>query len=130
MIKVIAIDGTFLRSKYGKVLLSAMAQDAENHIFLVAFCVVNKECDASYEYFFQNMRSFVDDIDELCIISDRHPNIRKMVSRIYLASHYGCCMRHLGENIQNNFNNSKVESHLYKASKAYDICEFNDISIK
>ncbi|KAH0661531.1 hypothetical protein KY284_026462 [Solanum tuberosum] len=97
MRKVIAVDGTFLRSKYEGVLLSAVAQDAENHIFPVAFCVVDKECDASYEYFFQNMRSFVDDTDELCIISDRHPSIRKM-----------------------------VVTHFYKAAKAYDICEFND----
>ncbi|KAH0696429.1 hypothetical protein KY290_013792 [Solanum tuberosum] len=126
MRKVIAIDGTFLRSKYEGVLLSAVAQDAENHIFSVAFCVVDKECDVSYEYFFQNIRSFVDDIDELCIISNRHPSIQKMVSTIYLASHYGCCMRHLRENIRNNFHNSKVVTHFYKATKAYDKCEFND----
>ncbi|XP_015054787.1 uncharacterized protein LOC107001141 [Solanum pennellii] len=126
MTKVIAIDGTFLRSKYGGILLSAVAQNAKNHIFPVAFYIVDKECDASYEYFFQNMRSFVDVTDELCIISDRHPSIRKKVLRIYPASHYGCCMRHLGENIRNNFHNSKVVSHFYKAAKAYDICEFND----
>ncbi|KAH0738892.1 hypothetical protein KY290_037597 [Solanum tuberosum] len=36
MRKVIAVDGTFLRSKYEGVLLSAVAQDAENHIFPVA----------------------------------------------------------------------------------------------
>ena len=89
-----------------------MAQDAENHIFSMAFCVVDKECDASYEYFFQNMRSFLDDTDELCIISDRHPSIQKMVSTIYTSSHYGCYMRHLGEIIRNNFHNSKVVSHL------------------
>ena len=49
MKKLIVVDGTFLRSKYGGVLLSAVAQDVENHIFPVAFCVVGKECDASYE---------------------------------------------------------------------------------
>ena len=126
MRKVIAVDGTFLRSKYGGVLLLAVAQHAANHIFPVAFCVVDKKCDASYEYFFQNMRSFVYDTNKLCIISYRHPSIRKMVSKIYLASHYGCCMRHLGKNIRNNFHNSKVVSHFYKAAKVYDICEFND----
>ncbi|XP_049414757.1 uncharacterized protein LOC125877535 [Solanum stenotomum] len=126
MRKVIAVDGTFLRSKYEGVLLSAVAQDAENHIFSVAFCVVDKKCNVSYEYFFQNMRSFVDDIDELCIISDRHPSIRKMISIIYPASHYGCYMRYLGENIQNNFHNSKVVTHFYKAAKAYNRCGFND----
>ena len=99
MRKVITVDVTFLRSKYEGVLLSTVAQDAENHIFSVAFCVVDKECDASYEYFFQNMRSFLDDTDELCIISDRYPIIQKMVLRIYPTSHYGSCMIHLGKNI-------------------------------
>ncbi|KAG5621078.1 hypothetical protein H5410_006296 [Solanum commersonii] len=56
----------------------------------------------------------------------RYPSIRKMVSTIYLASHYGCCMRHLRENIRNNFHNSKVVTHFYKATRAYDKCEFND----
>uniref|UniRef100_M1DG38 Mutator-like transposase n=1 Tax=Solanum tuberosum TaxID=4113 RepID=M1DG38_SOLTU len=35
-------------------------------------------------------------------------------------------MRHLGENIRDNFHNSKVVTHFYKAAKAYDRCEFND----
>lgn len=81
--KVIAVDGTFLRSKYGGVLLPAVAQDAENHISSVAFCVVDSECDASYRYFFEQLRSFVLDTPELCIISDRHQSIRKMVSIVF-----------------------------------------------
>ena len=51
MKKLIVVDGTFLRSKYGGVLLSAVAQDAENYILPVAFCVVDKECDASCDLF-------------------------------------------------------------------------------
>ena len=117
MRKVIVVDDSFLMSEYRGVLLSAVAQDVENHIFPMVFCAVGKEFDASYEYFSQNMRSFVDDVDDLCIISDRHPSIQKMITRIYPASHYGC-MRHLGENIRNNFYNSKVVSHFYKAAKA------------
>ncbi|KAH0696353.1 hypothetical protein KY290_013721 [Solanum tuberosum] len=49
-----------------------------------------------------------------------------MVLTIYPASHYGCCIRHLGENIRNYFHSSKVVSHLYKAAKANDRCEFKD----
>ena len=48
-----------------------------------------------------------------------------MVSIIYPVSH-GCCMRHLGKNNRNKFQNSKVVSHFYNAAKAYDICEFNN----
>ncbi|KAH0709814.1 hypothetical protein KY284_011241 [Solanum tuberosum] len=73
MRKVIVVDGTFLRSNYERVLLSVVAQDAENHIFL-------------------------------------------------------CCGQgiHLEENIRNNFHNSKVVTHFYKAAKTNNRCEFND----
>lgn len=72
------------------------------------------------------MRSYIDDTEELCIISDRHPSIRKMVSSVFPASHYGCCMRHLGENIRDNFHNSKVVTQFYQSTKAYDRVEFYD----
>ncbi|XP_059292330.1 uncharacterized protein LOC132045765 [Lycium ferocissimum] len=125
MRRVIAVDGTFLKSKYERVLLSAVAQDTENHVFPMAFCVVDKECDASYK-FFEQMRSFVDDTKELCIISDRHPSIKKAVSIVFPLSHYGCCMKHLGENLRTTFHNTKVVSQFYKAAKSYNIDEFND----
>ena len=43
MRNVIVVDGIFLRSKYGGFVLLMVAQDAENHIFLVALYVVDKE---------------------------------------------------------------------------------------
>ena len=79
---------------------------------------------------FDNMRSFVDDTDELCIISDGHPCIQKMVSRIYPASQYGCCMRYLRENIKNNFHNSKVVSHFNKEERRTIYVSSMTISIK
>ncbi|XP_055822154.1 uncharacterized protein LOC129890678 [Solanum dulcamara] len=124
--KVIAMNGTFLNSKYGGVLLSAVAQDAEDHIFSMSFCVADTECDASYRYFFEQISNFVDDTPELCIISDRNPSIKKMVEIVFPLSHYGCCMRHLGENIRNYIHNGKVVYHFYKAAKAYSVDEFND----
>ncbi|XP_047264124.1 uncharacterized protein LOC124896585 [Capsicum annuum] len=61
MKKVISIDGTHLYEKYGGVLLSAVAQDTKNHIFPIAFCVVDKENDASWTFFFQKLKSIIED---------------------------------------------------------------------
>ena len=52
--KGIAVDGTFLRRRYNGVLLAVVAQDVENHLFSVAFCVADKECNASYGFFLNN----------------------------------------------------------------------------
>ncbi|KAH0712424.1 hypothetical protein KY289_008383 [Solanum tuberosum] len=48
------------------------------------------------------------------------------VDGTFLRTHYGCCMRHLGENIRNNFHNASVVYHFYKAAKAYNIDVFSD----
>lgn len=126
MRKFIVVDEIFLKRKYKGVLLLVMAQDAECHIILMDFCVANKECDTSYQYFFKQMRNYVDDIVELCIIFGSHPSIRKMVSIIYASAYYGCYMRHLGKNIRNNYHNSNVMSHIYKAAEVYNRVEFFD----
>ncbi|XP_059310813.1 uncharacterized protein LOC132062214 [Lycium ferocissimum] len=124
--KVLAVDGTHLFGKYGGVLLSAVALDTENHIFPLAFCVVNSEGDASYQYFFEQLLEIVPNTNELCIISDRHPSIKKAVSKIYTEAHYGACMRHLGESIRKNFHCGDWMHHFYDAAKAYRRDEFND----
>ncbi|XP_015166244.1 uncharacterized protein [Solanum tuberosum] len=126
MRKVLAVDGTFLRGRYDGVLLSAVAQDTENHVFPVAFCVVDKECDAAYEYFFEKLLDIVPDTSELCIISDRHPSIEKTLSKFYSEAYHGCCTRHLGENARKNFHCGAFLGHYYHATKAYRRDVFHD----
>ncbi|PHU14279.1 hypothetical protein BC332_15484 [Capsicum chinense] len=75
MRKVIVVDGTYLYGKYEGVLLSMVAQDTENHIYPIAFCIVDKENDASWMFFFKKLKSIVVDGPDLCFISDRHKSI-------------------------------------------------------
>ncbi|KAF3635467.1 putative BURP domain-containing protein 17-like [Capsicum annuum] len=72
MRKVVAVDGTHLLGKYKGVLLSVVTQDTQNHIYPLAYCVVDKENDESWGFFFEKLKAFVVDEPELCIISDRH----------------------------------------------------------
>ncbi|XP_016549549.1 uncharacterized protein LOC107849499 [Capsicum annuum] len=82
MRKVIAVDDTHLYGKYEGMLLSAVAQDTENHIFPIAFCVVDKENDTSWTFFFQKLKFIVEDEPDLCVISDRHISIANAFSRV------------------------------------------------
>ncbi|XP_047259377.1 uncharacterized protein LOC124891836 [Capsicum annuum] len=47
MRKVVAIDGTHLSGKYKGMLLFVVAQDTQNHIYPLAYYVMDKENDAS-----------------------------------------------------------------------------------
>nr|XP_033513711.1 uncharacterized protein LOC117278355 [Nicotiana tomentosiformis] len=126
MRKVIAVDGIFLTGKYRGVLLSVVAQDSKNHIFSVAFCVVDKECDAAYEYLYEQLSSIHPESIELCINSDRNISIANGISKFYPQAHHGFCMRHLAENIHKNFHCGDFLYHYYSAAKAYRIDDFND----
>ncbi|PHT99448.1 Aconitate hydratase 2, mitochondrial [Capsicum chinense] len=126
MTKVITVDGTHLYEKYGGVLRSAVAQNTENHIFPIAFCIVDKENDASWTFFFQKLKSIIEDELDLCVISDGHISIANAFSRVYSCAHHGLCMRHLAENLRVNQHCGEHLYLFYAATKAYSFDEFSE----
>ncbi|KAF3675897.1 hypothetical protein FXO37_05614 [Capsicum annuum] len=126
MRKLIVVDGTQLYGKFRGVLLSAVAQDTENHIFLIAFCVVDKENDASWTFFFQRLKSILEDEPDLCVISNMHISIANAFSRVYIHAHHGLCMRHLAENLRVSQHCGEHLYLFYAATKAYSCDELSD----
>ncbi|PHT51767.1 Glucose-1-phosphate adenylyltransferase small subunit, chloroplastic [Capsicum baccatum] len=82
MRKVIAVDDTHLYGKYEGVLLIAVAQDTENHIYPIVFYVVDKENDTSWTFFFEKLKSIMVDEPNLCFISDRHKSIANGIAKV------------------------------------------------
>ncbi|XP_047264699.1 uncharacterized protein LOC124896879 [Capsicum annuum] len=126
MRKVVTVDDTHLSNKYEGVMLSTVAQVTQNHIYPLAYYVVDKENDASWGFFFEKLKAFVVDEPELCIISDRHVSIANGLARHYPLAHHGVCVRHLGENLQINHHCSDSLYLYYHTAKAYTLEEFND----
>ncbi|XP_016578820.2 uncharacterized protein LOC107876405 [Capsicum annuum] len=126
MRKVIAVDDTHLYGKYEGVMLSAVAQDMENHIYPIAFCAVDKKNDASWTFFFEKLKSIMVDGPDLCFISDRHKSIANGITKAYNYAHHGYCMRSLGENLWVHHHCGEHLYLFYKAVKAYSPEEFSD----
>ncbi|KAF3625326.1 hypothetical protein FXO37_30912 [Capsicum annuum] len=126
MRKVITVDITHLYGEYRGALLSIVAQDTKNHIFPIAFCIVDKENDASWTFFFEKSKSIVEDEPNLCVIYDRHIIIVNAFSRIYSRAHHGLCMRHLIENFHVSQNCGEHLYLFYATTKAYSLDEFSD----
>ncbi|PHT48472.1 hypothetical protein CQW23_12680 [Capsicum baccatum] len=125
-IMVIAVNGTHLYGKYEGVLLSAVAQDTENHIFPIAFCVLYKENGASWTSFFQKLKSIVKDEPDLCVISNRHVSIGNAFSRVYSLAYHGLCMRHLAENLCVNQHYGERLYLFYATAKTYSLDRFSE----
>lgn len=69
---VICIDGSFLKTKYGGQILSAIALDANDQLFPLAFAVVDTENNHSWTYFLRKLRETIGSPPDLCFISDRY----------------------------------------------------------
>ena len=72
--KIIALDGCFLKKPYVGEILTAVGRDANNHIFPVAWAVVNVENKDNWSWFLDLLR---DDLDMptgkgLTLMSDQH----------------------------------------------------------
>ncbi|XP_049399738.1 uncharacterized protein LOC125863773 [Solanum stenotomum] len=126
MRKVIAVDGTHLHGKYDGVLLRVIAQDTENHVYPISFCVVDKENDTSWTFFFEMLKEIVVNEPDLCLISDRHKSIANGIVNVYNHAHHGYCMRHLGENLRVNHHCGDSLYLYYNVAKAYSLEEFDN----
>ncbi|KAH0737829.1 hypothetical protein KY290_036534 [Solanum tuberosum] len=126
MRKVIAVDVSHLHGKYEGMLLSVVAQDTENHVYPIVFCVVDKENDASWTFFFEKSKEIVVDEPALCFISARRKSIVNDIVNVYNQAHHGYCMRHLGKNLHVNHHCGDYLYLYYNAAKAYSLEEFDN----
>ncbi|KAH0661861.1 hypothetical protein KY284_026792 [Solanum tuberosum] len=130
MRKVIAVDGTHLHGKYESVLLSVVAQDTKNHLYPIVFCVVDKENDASWTFFFEKLNEIVVDEPNLCFISDRHKSVANGIVNVYNHAHHEYCKRHLSKNLHVNHHCGDYLYLYYNAVKAYYLEEFDNHFVK
>lgn len=116
---MITVDGTHLKGKYGGVLLLACAQDANQQIYPIAFAIVDGENDASWEYFFRNMKQIIPDNIEQVFISDRHNSIKKGIATHYERAFHGFCIWHIKGNLRKRTTSNRVLGMFIDAAKSY-----------
>ena len=80
--RVIVIDRTQLKGKYGGCLLIGSCEDANFQLFPLAFAVVDSENDDAWEWFFWELSRAVPDTTNLSFVSDRHSSIYKGLRRV------------------------------------------------
>ena len=126
-IPIIIVDGTFLKSKFGGTLLSATTQDASGKIFPLAFAIVDSENDASWEWFFVQVKKTFGVKDKLSIISNRHESIISIVKEVYPEASHAFCIFHIINNLKIKFkrNTLQIKELCLAATKSYKIEDFD-----
>ncbi|XP_030936358.1 uncharacterized protein LOC115961524 [Quercus lobata] len=133
---VISIDGIHLFGKYKRVLMIAMATDANQKVLPLAFAVVDRESGPSWGWFLECLRTSIEHVipkDGICIISDRHKGIRCAIrewprgedGREQVYHRY--CLRHVASNFNTKFKDPTLKALALKAGYAIHETKFTSI---
>ncbi|XP_062085307.1 uncharacterized protein LOC133791392 [Humulus lupulus] len=125
-ILVIVVDGTFLKAPFGGTLLTASTQDANRHIFPLAFAITDFENNDSWEWFFRKIKQCYGEREELCIVSYGHESIENDIKNVYPNVTHGVCSYHLFCNIKIRFRTDAEATNIafHAAAKAYNMEDF------
>jgi len=92
MRKVVIVDATFLKTVYGGKLVFATAQDPNHHNYIIASAVIDRENDATWSWFFNKLKTVIQDEPGLVFVSDRHQNIIKSTMQVFPNARHGHCV--------------------------------------
>ncbi|TXG57121.1 hypothetical protein EZV62_018434 [Acer yangbiense] len=125
----IGLDGCHLKGPYGGVLLSAIALDANNGLYPLAFCICEGETLLSWCWFLKNLKLFLKypTNNSICFMSDRQKGVLGALKIHWPNATTRYCARHIYANFRVKHSGQELKKLFWKASKAYDVNEFNSI---
>ncbi|XP_060968553.1 uncharacterized protein LOC133036091 [Cannabis sativa] len=85
---IVCVDGSFLKTRYGGQILCAVALDAVNHIFQIAFALVDSKNHNTWTYFMIKLKDAIDDVENLAFMSDRHQSIVHALELVFPNAHH------------------------------------------
>jgi transposase-like protein len=78
---VICIDGTFLTGKYKRTILTVVAADSNNQLLGLVIAFVEGENSDSWYWFLERLKNMVvQDVQNVCVIHDRHKGILQAIN--------------------------------------------------
>ncbi|XP_009769372.2 uncharacterized protein [Nicotiana sylvestris] len=125
---VVVVDGTFLKSAYMGIMLTASTMDAAGTILPLAYAVVDYEKDASWKWFFEQFKQAYGERPSMCVVLDRNESILKATSIVYPGMPHYSSIWHIWTNIRLKFKKGHLQLHeLYFATaRSYTLDEFNE----
>ncbi|RZC75346.1 hypothetical protein C5167_050829 [Papaver somniferum] len=124
---IIGLDGTFLKGKYGGMVLAAMGLDNNNGIFPIAIYICRNECKETWNKFLSILAPYVTRHEQpLTFISDQQKGLIDGVARQFAQfNHYHrFCFRHLYKNFKKKFPGSHLETLVWRAAKSYNEIDY------
>ncbi|CAI9295973.1 unnamed protein product [Lactuca saligna] len=107
--RVIGLDGCFLKGQIKGELLTAIGRDADNHVYPIAWAVIDVENKDNWTWFIELL---VADLDLDCgrglvVISDQHKGLLQAVTKLLPYVEHRQCARHIYANFRKKYTGPK-----------------------
>eukprot|EP00475_Leptophrys_vorax_P017030 TRINITY_DN2353_c0_g1_i3.p1 TRINITY_DN2353_c0_g1~~TRINITY_DN2353_c0_g1_i3.p1 ORF type:complete len:337 (+),score=43.97 TRINITY_DN2353_c0_g1_i3:294-1304(+) len=101
--KIVSLDGTNMRSKYGGTMLIAVTLDPNDQLVMLAFAILAGNEDRSgWTYFLSHLTAHIPEMittgNDLVVISDRDKGLLPSVLQILPQARHSYCLRHICDN--------------------------------
>ncbi|EPS60214.1 hypothetical protein M569_14589, partial [Genlisea aurea] len=129
------IDGCFLKGKYEGQIVAAVGMDANNNIYPIAYGLVERENQETWEWFLDLLKSDLDlegtHVRNCVCISDRQKGLVPAVQHILPAIQVRHCCRHIYANIKGAGHKSmELKQLFWKAAQCSREEDFNTVMEK
>ncbi|KAF6166328.1 hypothetical protein GIB67_015874 [Kingdonia uniflora] len=106
---VVMIDKTFLKGRYRGTLLTTITMDPSNHIFPLAFSIIDSETTESWTYFLEIFGANFHGYDtRFVVIYVRNPRIINVVPKVFPFAIHTFCAFHISNNIKTTLESTMI----------------------
>ncbi|XP_057746915.1 uncharacterized protein LOC130966162 [Arachis stenosperma] len=123
---MIGLDGAFLKTLHGGQILTVCAQDANNHIFVVTYAIVDVENKDNWKWFLDLLQSDLGNYNDnkLCIISDMQKGLIPAVKEVMPMAQHRFCVWHLWQNFSKQWGSTELKDLVWECVRSRTRNEF------
>ncbi|XP_015934181.1 uncharacterized protein LOC107460337 [Arachis duranensis] len=122
------LDGCFLKTYYMGWLLAAVAQDANNQFYVVAYGVVRGETKDAWKWFLTNLQEDIGDSAShgWTFISDQQKGLLPALKEVMPHAKLRNCVMHMWKNFINRFKDLYIRKVVWECARCTTIAEFKE----
>ncbi|XP_016206867.1 uncharacterized protein LOC107647289 [Arachis ipaensis] len=125
---LIGLDGAFLKTQIAGQILSAIAQDTNHHIYVIAWAIVNVENKENWKWFLELLHDDLGDYkaNGWCFISDMQKGLISAIEEVMPQVHHRFCVWHLWQNFNKQWKDLELRRLLWDAARSTTFQDFID----
>ncbi|XP_060972583.1 uncharacterized protein LOC133038440 [Cannabis sativa] len=116
-------DINMLEDKVWGTMLVAIAYDANNQLFPVAFVIINSENHNSWKYFLRKLKGAIGEVETLIFISNRHQSIEHALEVVFPEACHCACFKHIIMNVVHKFKTDVCNKQIWLVAYAWNKTE-------